>query len=118
MRLVSDFNTAVELNSALPLLDDSERYLPVSLQEVNIQTISRATANAAGQVMLSVDASKSARQVWILAVAYNADHQIIGVRRYEMQVQMQPGTQLPFNFDVYVAGGSISTVELNVEAMP
>ncbi|MBI9048999.1 MAG: LysM peptidoglycan-binding domain-containing protein [Anaerolineaceae bacterium] len=116
--LGGSYSSNVDLSSALPLSESTDRYLPVELNDVQIQIISRATANASGTVKVLAESTKTAAEVWLLAVAYDAGNQIIGVRRLEMQVQAAPGTDIPFEFDVYIAGGSINHVELLVEAMP
>ncbi len=111
-------NTSVELSSALPLKADDARYLSVNLEEVEIEIASRATAGITGKVRISADAAQAARQVWILAVAYDPQDRIVGVRRYEINQQLAAGEQRTFSFEVYSAGGSIARVELSVEAMP
>jgi LysM repeat protein len=113
-----NYAVSVELNSALPLRTDTIRYLPVSLAAVETQTVSRATMNASGNVVLSPEAAQSAHLVWILGVAYNQDDQIIGVRRLEINTQLEPGAQVPFSFDVYSTGENIARVALSAEAMP
>jgi LysM repeat protein len=111
-------NTSVELTSALPLKTDDGRYLPVSLENLVIEIASRATASVAGSVGLSTEATQSARQVWIMAVAYDAQDRIVGVRRYEMNQSLAVGEKREFSFEVYSAGGSIARLDVRAEAMP
>jgi LysM repeat protein len=111
-------NTSVELTSALPLKADDERYLLVNLENLVIEIASRATASVAGSVALSADAAQAARQIWILAVAYDAQDRIVGVRRYEMNQTLAAGEQRAFSFEVYSAAGSITRVDVRAEAMP
>lgn len=111
-------NTSIELTSALPLKADGGRYLPVNLENLVIEIASRATAGVSGSVALSAEAGQSARQVWILATAYDAQDRIVGVRRYEMNQSLAAGEQRMFSFEVYSAGGSIARVDTRAEAMP
>ena len=116
--LGSQFSTNVELVSALPLKNDSDRYLGVVVQNLQTKTVSRAAVNVSGDVKLAEDAPKPASKVWLLGVAYDANGQIIGVRRHEMQTILQPGATMEFSFDVYLVVGNVNHVTVLAEAMP
>jgi hypothetical protein len=51
--------------------------------------------------------------VWVLAVAYGEDGQVVGFRRWE-----SAGDEDEFEFWVYSLGPEIARVELLVEARP
>jgi LysM repeat protein len=112
------FNTNVELVSALPLSDDTDRYLGIRVLDVQTKTVSRAAVNVSGTVKLAEDAPKTAGKIWLLGVAYDANNQIIGVRRYEIQSPLQPGSEMDYSFDVYLLEGSVNHVLVLAEAMP
>ena len=112
------FNTNVELVSALPLNEKTDRYLPITVKDTQIKTVSRSAVNVSGTVALAADAPKSAGSVWLLGVAYDANNQIIGVRRYEIQTSLEPGAALDYAFDVYLVGASVNHVAVLAEAMP
>jgi LysM repeat protein len=116
--LGSQFSTNVELVSALPLQDNTDRYLGVTVENMQTRTVSRAAVNVSGTVRLAEDAPKSAKQVWLLGVAYDGNNQIIGVRRHEMQVGIQPGGEIEFSFDVYLIAGNMDHIVVLAEAMP
>ena len=116
--LGSQFSTNVELVSALPVKNDTDRYLGVDIENLQTKTVSRAAVNVSGDVKLTEDAPKPASKVWLLGVAYDTNGQIIGVRRHEMQTNLQPGETVAFSFDVYLLTGSVNHVAVLAEAMP
>lgn len=116
--LGSQFSTNVELVSALPLKSDTDRYLEVNIRNLQTKTVSRAAMNVSGEIKLSDDAPKPASKVWLLGIAYDANGQIIGLRRHEIQTNMQPGSNAEFSFDVYLVAGSVNHVAVLVEARP
>ena len=75
------------------------------------------SAQVQGQIFLPAE-SKPASTLWLGAVAYSADDQIIGFRRWEWQGSLQPGAVQLFNFSVYSLGPMIERVDVIVEARP
>lgn len=108
-----------EMVSALPSPDDG-RYIPavVSDQKVFISE-NGLSAAVSGQVSLAA-ADASAARVWVAAVAYNAQGDVIGVRRWENQPKQTLSSQspLPFGLNIYSASGKIDRVEILAEARP
>ena len=51
-------------------------------------------------------------------VAYSADGQIVGFRRWEWQGSLKAGSAQAFDFSVYSLGPAIARVEVIVEARP
>jgi hypothetical protein len=56
--------------------------------------------------------------VWIAAVAYDAQGQVTGLRRWQSNETLPPGGSLPFEMTVYSLGGDMVRVEVVVEARP
>lgn len=107
--------SSYELLSALAVKDGQTRYLSTSLE--NVQTSINPgglSALVSGEVAL-LDASHAASQVWVAAVAYDAQGAVVGVRRWESS-SLPAGQRLPFSFQIYSAGGSILKIDLLVEA--
>lgn len=105
---------AVRVLTAYRLLASDTRYLPATVRNVlNEIDWSGASARLSGVVVLE-SADTVARKVWLLAVAYDADDNAVGVRRWEAAQEVSG--QIPFRFSVYSLGASIARVELLVEA--
>ena len=94
------------------------RYLETQLQEVVVDVSDDGLSAAVqGEVRLA-DREQTANVVWVLAVAYDADNNIVGVRRWEY-IQAFPGIEvLPFEVQVFSLGAEIEEVEILVEARP
>lgn len=105
---------AVRVLTAYRLLASDTRYLPASARNVLVEMAwDGRSARLSGLVVLEAT-SVSARKVWVLAVAYDADDNAVGVRRWEAAQEVNG--QTPFAFSVYSLGAPIARVELLVEA--
>lgn len=60
----------------------------------------------------------SASQILLAAAAYNDMGEVVGVRRLELNQELQPGQSRDFNFKVYSTGGSIARVDVFGEGLP
>jgi LysM repeat protein len=58
------------------------------------------------------------RHIWLAAVAYGVEGQIVGARRLEWEVELAPGDSLQIEGSVFSAGPPIARVVLVVEARP
>jgi len=96
---------------------NSLNYLPATLNNTIAQiSWNGLTAQLSGQIFLPEE-STAATQVWVAAVAYNKDGQVVGVKRWEGGA-IQPGGNLQFNFAISSLGPAIDRVEYVVEARP
>lgn len=103
----------VQLLSALQ--SNSSRYVPARLNNTVAKiNWSRRSAQVNGQIILPAE-SNAATQVWVAAVAYDANGTVVGVRRWEGGA-LQPGSSLNFNFSVSSVGGEIEAVDFFVQA--
>ncbi len=94
------------------------RYLQTTVQNLLVSiNWDGLSANVQGQILLT-DARKPARSLWLVAVAYAADDQIVGYRRWEWAGSLLPGALQPFELPVYSLGPPIQRVEVLVEARP
>lgn len=101
--------TATRVNA-----DDLRAYpLTVQLDETLIAENGRS-ATLSGTAKFAV-AEVELSQVTLVAVAYDADGKVIGLRRIEEQTALTAGGTLPFNLQVFSVGGRIATVELYAE---
>jgi hypothetical protein len=111
--------TGAELLSSLPVFPDSGRYLPVELENLKVD-IGEDGLEAAvrGEAVLG-DLEQQAAKLWLVAVAYNQEGQVIGLRRWENESPLPGGTRQPFTFWVYTNDPEkIDRVEVLAEARP
>jgi len=102
---------------ALPVPADDTRYLTARLEDVNIQIASDGlSASVQGQILL--EGEIPAGLVWAALTAYDVEGNVIGVRRWESPVTIQPGVAGLLDGRVYSAGGKIVRVEVLLEARP
>ena len=74
------------------------------------------SAHLSGQVILPAE-STAATQIWVAAVAYDKDGQVVGLKRWEGGA-IQPGGNISFSFLVSSLGPKIDSVQFVVEARP
>jgi SLAP domain-containing protein len=108
-------NVQVQLLSAVQ--SSNSRYLPVALNNTVTQIDwDGKSAQLSGQIFLSAE-SKAATQVWVAAVAYDKEGQVVGMRRWEGGA-IQPGESISFSFFVASLGSAIEAVDFVVQANP
>jgi LysM repeat protein len=114
----SDAGPQVQVLTAIRLLPGDERYLPATISNtlVQVNTDGRS-ARVNGQVLLPGSAN-AASQIWVTGTAYDEAGRVVGVRRWESNAGLSPGSNLPFEFMVSSLGGTIARVEFAVEARP
>jgi murein DD-endopeptidase MepM/ murein hydrolase activator NlpD len=108
----------VRLLTAIRLLPGDERYLPAVVQDslVEVDWTGR-TARVRGQVRLTAPEGAS-NLLWVLAVAYDAAGQVVGLRRWQASSALNAGESLGFELLVSSVGPPIERVDFLVEARP
>jgi LysM repeat protein len=114
-------NTGASANIQVKVLSaiqsSTSRYLSATLHNTIAQIDwNGLTAQLSGQISLPAE-STAAIQVWVAAVAYDKDGQVVGVKRWEGGA-LQPGGSIPFSFLVSSLGPEIDAVDFVVEAKP
>ena len=116
--VAAGFKPVAQLVTSTRLNAGDARYLAVEIQNLLISVDwSGRTGQVQGQVFLP-QSGKAARSIWLVAVAYDRDQQIVGFRRWDWQGKLQPGNVQPFAFSVYSFGAVIDRVEVIAEARP
>jgi hypothetical protein len=108
-----------DLLTALPGADDG-RYLPLKLEKQVVKiSVDGLSANASLEVSLSLENGKAAR-LWVLAVAYDAQGNVIGTRRWENgdTAPLTSGQAQAVSLNVYSVSDPIDHVALFGEARP
>ncbi|HEX9089893.1 MAG TPA: LysM domain-containing protein, partial [Anaerolineales bacterium] len=110
--LPDEFQPQSQVLSGLKVEDDDQRYLDLQtnisgtdISQDGKQVIIR------GEVVLP-DGTSSPGQLWALGVAYNAEGDIVGVRKWKS------GGEKQFEITVYSLAGVINHVEVLTEARP
>lgn len=118
MPLIASFSVApagwasaqAEITSAFAVQENQAQY--VRVQSVNFSWEATAPAAQAAHVRGRVELAGSASSVWVLAVAYDAGGEPVGMRRWESAGQTE------FDFWVYSLGPQISDVQVVAEGHP
>jgi hypothetical protein len=114
----ADVKPQAQILTAIRLSPNDVRYLPAAIQNTLVQIDSSGrSAQVNGQVYLRPE-SKAASQVWVAAVAYDRAGRVVGVKRWESNVMLEAGNNLPFEFMISSIGDTIDRVEFAVEARP
>jgi hypothetical protein len=113
----TDASLNVQVLTAIRLLPGDTRYLPVELENtlVSVEASGRS-AELTGLVVLS--GPGSATTLWILATAYDAAGEVVGVRRWESTAALTAQAPVAFDFWVSSLGAAISKVDFVAEARP
>ena len=99
-----------QLLSAYSLTEASDYYLSATISGSTIDISGNGlSANIAGRVEIL---NGQPGTIWVLAVAYDANGNVVGIRRWESE------NETKFAFLVYSLGPEIKTVDLLVEALP
>lgn len=114
--LPEKYTLTFDVDIILPVPPDDMRYLETQIidQQITFGT-NNLSAKVNGKIEL-IDGSKAARSVWILAVAYNADGDVLGLRRWESPGAVSTNTSTSFDITVYSLGSEIDRISLYTEA--
>lgn len=102
-------NPQVQLLSAFQ--GNSINYIQATINN-SVTQINGKFAQVSGQIYLS----QPANQVWIVAVAYDKNNLVVGVKRWESREAIQAGVLTPFNFSVATVGADIDALEFFIQA--
>jgi murein DD-endopeptidase MepM/ murein hydrolase activator NlpD len=122
--LAAGYHATARLVTSLRLASGDARYLPVVVRNMLVTVDwNGRSAQVQGQIFLPLESQpagavpqKSAGTVWLAAVAYDTDGQVVGFRRWEWQGNLQPGNLQSFVFFIYSFGSVIEKVDIAVEA--
>jgi LysM repeat protein len=107
----------VQVLTAIRLLPGDTRYLPVSLENTLVKMgADGQSADVSGRVRLT--GTGTANTLWVLASAFDAAGNVVGVRRWESAAALTAVAPVAFNFPVSSVGPGIAQVEFLAEARP
>jgi hypothetical protein len=114
---IKDARVRLTLLTAFRLLPGDTRYLGVRLENTLVSIdASGQTAQVSGDVLLT--GAGMANSLWVLACAYDADGNVVGLRRWDAPAALTADAPLAFDFQVYSVGPGIARVEFLAEARP
>ena len=110
-------SAVVQVLTANRILPGDARYLPVSLDNtlVSVEASGRS-AVLTGRVLLT--GTGTANTLWVLATAFDAAGNVVGVRRWESGTALSADAPASFDFQVSSLGPGITRVEFLAEARP
>lgn len=110
-------NVRVQVLTDIRLPPGDTRYLPVSVENslVSVDASGR-TAQVSGRVVLA--GADPASTLWVLATAYDAEGNVVGLRRWESASGLSADAPVSFDFQVSSVGPAIERVEFLTEARP
>jgi LysM repeat protein len=107
----------LQVLTAIRLLPGDTRYLPVQLTGTLVAVDAGGrTATVSGQAVLTRPGT--AESLWVLATAYDADGNVVGLRRWEATEPISDQAALRFEFLLASLGAPIERVEFLAEARP
>ncbi len=107
----------VTLLTAIRILPGDVRYLPAIPENTLVRVdLTGLTAQVTGQVVMS--GSGTAKTTWVLATAFDASGNVVGVRRWESTSVLTADAPVSFDFQVSSVGPAIDRVDFLAEARP
>jgi LysM repeat protein len=108
----------VKLLTSLPVTFEDGRYLLTDIVGGEVVIAENGlSAQVSGEVKL-VDEAQQSSLLWVLAVAYDEEGRVVGVRRWESDKGIEAGKKRSYAFKVYSLGPEIDHVEVIAEARP
>ncbi len=75
-----------------------------------------AVTAVSGTVRFAAAPAAAPAYIWVLAVGYDADDQVVAVRRWEAPADLLGGQVIPFAFELYSLGKAVVRVDTLLEA--
>lgn len=110
------FRAFAEVEFYLPVMEEDSRYLQTEIQQLAMDLDNNGLiAEVSGEVYL-LDDQPDAEYLWLFATAFDAEGNIVAVRRWDHGTQLNAGKTLPFDLTLYSLGSAIDRIEVLVEA--
>lgn len=106
--------TTADLISALPITESRRSFLPTAIVNDIVDLAGRTTL-VNGEVEINGEPGDLAT-MRVAAMAYDAGGRLVGARRMEREITLEPGDAPDFSLQLYSFGGSIANVIIYAEA--
>ena len=113
--LPTAYTVTASLASAFPASQSGKTFFSVDTGSPVVE-ISGRLAKVTGEAVTAADPGKTV-DVWVAALAYDINGNLVGIRRVENRVTLDEGKGLNFNLYVYSTGGVINSVIIKAEAI-
>jgi hypothetical protein len=113
-----EFTAIGDLITAQTVPKNDDRYLNAWIE---VKQVEISAENMHAEVNGSFGIPKKSSPgnlVWIVAIAYDADGRVAGVRKLERVSPIEPGESREFSLNVYSLGPQITEVKVLIEARP
>jgi murein DD-endopeptidase MepM/ murein hydrolase activator NlpD len=109
---------SAELLTSLPVLPESGRYMPVSIENLVVDISEDGIEGVARGEAIPIGEDPKTGVVRIVVVAYDSLGNVVGLRRWESETPLPIGVGHPFTIWVYSTGAAIERMEVFAEARP
>ena len=114
--LAGEVQVVAQITSALPASAAAEHYPRIQVSSPQIEIAAdRLSAQARGKVELAAEQGEPTLLI-LLAVAYDGNGGVVGLRRLDSQAPPRAGQPVDFQIQVYSLGSPIERVEVFAEA--
>ncbi len=111
-----NYEVAAEIDFFLPVMPEDDRYIDVAMISQNVEySEDLRTAHVTGDLRLS-EVGAEAEYLWVIATAFDADGNVVAVRRWDANENLPSGAELSYELTLYSLGGAIDRVEVMAEA--
>ncbi len=109
---------SAKLDFQLPYAEGETRYLEAEVTEQKVDIVYNNKAAKVQGVITFKDKNTVLMTLNIVAVAYDENGAVLGMRRHQPIESSNTSANVPYSFTVYSMAGDIHHVEVFVEAMP
>lgn len=110
-----DYQASAAVDFYLPVMPGDDRYLPVEIGEKTVE-ISLDGEHAQISGSLALQGGEEAAYVWLHGTAFDAQGNVVAVRRWDGGGAVAAGESVDFAFSLYSLGEAIDRVDLVAEA--
>lgn len=112
------FVVDAESAKVVPSTSSDTRFIPLEIEDLDIKIIEDGrAAQIEGQLMMP-NQGEPAQKIWLAAVGFDENDQIVGMRRWESSSPLEHGQTLGFQMTVYSSASAIRNVHLYAQATP
>jgi len=112
-----DLFPQANLLTSFPVTQEGDRYLKLTVEVEKVDIQNPTQARLYGLLSLAKK-SQPANRIWLVGMAYDAEGEVVGLRKWEAANNLEPGKSMPFEMTIFSIGPAIEKVDVLVEARP
>jgi LysM repeat protein len=113
-----DLIPQASLLTALPVTREGDRYLKLTIEVEKVDIADQGQLATLHGLLSLAKKNMPASRIWLVGMAYDAEGEVIGLRKWEAANNLEPGKSMPFELTVFSIGPAIKKVEVLAEARP